>query len=104
MKEVELSDNNKKSVAILACMFITAMVMLSALFIASEQQHKCEGENCPICLCLEVTENTMHQIGAVFIKAFIISILITFTAKLLREEKKFIEERTLVGEKVRLDN
>nr|MCR5639445.1 hypothetical protein [Lachnospiraceae bacterium] len=61
-------------------------------------------ENCPICACLEVTENTIHQIGAVFIKAFVISILITFTAKLLKEEKKFIEERTLVGEKVRLDN
>lgn len=38
-------------------------VLCTLLFIAFEAHHECEGENCPICACLEECVRTVRGLG-----------------------------------------
>ena len=38
-------------------------VLCALLFIAFEAHHECEGENCPICACLEECVRTVRGLG-----------------------------------------
>ena len=59
-------------------------VLCALLFIAFEAHHECEGENCPICACLEECGRTVRGFGdslpiisayaAIFIAAVYVSL------------------------------
>lgn len=57
--------NSKKKIAagIIATMMLLYIV-LSAFFISLEANHQCcDEENCPICECMQICQNTLHQIS-----------------------------------------
>ena len=98
--------NSKKKIAagIIATMMLLYIV-LSAFFISLEANHQCcDEENCPICVCMQICQNTLHQISdftAVAVFAFVPVIFllgVSFVVSL-----NLIKE-TPVTNKIRLNN
>lgn len=98
--------NSKKKIA--AGIIVTMMllyIVLSAFFISLEANHKCEDEeNCPICECMQICQNTLHQISdfaAVAVFAFVPVLLClgVFVSVSLNLKKE-----TPVSYKIRLNN
>lgn len=83
------SGNEKKkriAASIIALMLLVFFLFFS-FFIAVEADHDCEGEDCPICVCIQQCEEALHQMGngiafqaAIIIPAFflLLTILISF--------------------------
>lgn len=83
---------------------LTFLVLFSSFFIAKEADHDCTGEDCPVCVCLQLCEKTLHQIGAgaAVCIAVIIPVLFLFTR--IRLFPLVLFQGTLVSEKIRLNN
>ena len=39
------------------------VILLAGVFIVMEADHDCEGEDCPVCECLEQCQAALHQTG-----------------------------------------
>ncbi|MGN0730189.1 hypothetical protein [Treponema sp.] len=47
------------------------LVLFSVVFVSFEKNHECEGEDCPVCLCINITtRNLSFFAGAFILKAF----------------------------------
>ncbi len=80
------------------------IMLLSAFYIASEADHDCTGEDCPICACIQQCENTLRQIGygAAFCIAVIFPAVFTLISSFLYAVG--FPQKTPVSGKVRLNN
>ncbi|MBQ6967139.1 MAG: hypothetical protein IJP84_04465 [Lachnospiraceae bacterium] len=80
------------------------VVLFSAFFIAVEANHHCEGDDCPICACIAMCENTLRQTGAgtAHLIAVVFPISFILIAAFLQETG--LKQETLISRKVRLNN
>ncbi len=53
----------RKSAAGLLSLLMLTVVLFSAFFIAAEAGHDCTEEDCPICACIQLCENTLHHMS-----------------------------------------
>ena len=76
----------------------------SLFYIAKEENHKCTGEDCPICACVHQAEQTLKNLSTGMIVAF--RTLIALEAGILVIPVCFIKliPRSLVSQKVRLND
>ncbi len=85
--------------------FLLLFVLLfSSFYIAAESQHECDGEDCHICSVLEQCENTLQQIGTagnVRTAVSVAVLLLVFAACLVVFS---VPRKTLVTDKVRMNN
>ncbi len=102
MNELCHSKENRLFTGIITFMMLV-FVLFSAFFIALEAAHDCEGEECPVCACIEQCENLLNQLGGeIFILAItyspylIISIVLLICTFFIRE--------TPISQKVRLND
>ncbi len=95
---------SKRLTTSIMTLMMLIIVLFSVFFIAAEADHDCCGDDCPICACIHLCENTLEQIGsgaaaqaAVIIPVilFCISILLSFCV---------CRQETPVSKKVRLNN
>ena len=80
------------------------LVLFSAFYIATEADHDCCGEDCPICAYIHQCENTLRGIGdGTAVRPVIIAPVILF-----RLAAAFtitaVSRDTLISRKVRLNN
>ena len=99
--------SNSTFIKTFAAITATAMllvILLAGIFIILEADHDCEGEDCPVCECLEQCQTTLHQLGAVVIsgKAIIFPILLIIVSGI--HFVRVIRKETPVSIKVRLNN
>ena len=45
-------------------MAMLVVVLFSAVFVASETHHDCQGDGCPVCEILQQCENNLNQLGS----------------------------------------
>ncbi|MCR5481219.1 MAG: hypothetical protein K6F52_00270 [Clostridia bacterium] len=62
MRKARVSDLIRISACVMSVLVVVIM-LFSVLYIASEADHDCMGENCPICANLAQFENIIHQAG-----------------------------------------
>ena len=76
----------------------------SLFYIAKEENHKCTGEDCPICACVHQAEQTLKNLSTGMIVAF--CTLVVLEAGILVIPVCFIKliPRSLVSQKVRLND
>ncbi len=103
---VEASQNStakRVSAAVIAAALLLVFFLAGA-FIALESDHECEGENCPVCECLEQCGITLRQLGMSLAKPgvslFTFFFLITGTLRYII----VVCRQTLVSNKVRLND
>ena len=80
------------------------VILLAGVFIVMEADHDCEGEDCPVCECLEQCQTALHQTGntpVICITAYF-SVLLLITGQIL--PVKVTLKDTPVSTKVRLND
>ena len=102
-------SNSKSSVILrIAAGFVGLMllviVLLSTLFIAAEADHDCPGEDCPVCICIQMCKNTLRSFSnwtaALFV--FVITAVFVMLTSDTLVSAAFLD--ALVSKKVRLNN
>ena len=94
----------KRFAASIIALMMLVVVLLSVSFIGAATDHGCSSDDCPICACIRLCENTLKQIGSgtagqtvVIIPAILFSISMLLPVCIYRQE-------TPVSRKVRLNN
>ena len=94
----------KKRIAAFLAVTILLVLLFSAAFIATEADHDCAGENCPICAQIAVCQNLLKTFSlAVCIAAFpaVVSYMLCRGSFACAD---VIPRNTLVSLKVKLTN
>lgn len=98
------ASESKKISSLIIALLLSVLVLFSAFYIIAESSHDCTGEDCPICVCIQICEHTLHQIGSgiialttVAVPAILFLISISLFAHLMPQE-------TPVSRKVRLND
>ena len=90
--------------ALIMAIAMLSAVLLAGFFIAIEAEHDCEGEDCPICECLEQCHAILNQTGSAPVTCkgivFSVALLITFCVHITRVFRR----ETPVTIKVRLND
>ncbi len=101
----DFKDSKIKIASGIIAIMMLLYIVFSTFFISLEANHKCaDEENCPICVCMQICQNTLHQISdftalAVFAFVPVIFLLgVSFVVSL-----NLIKE-TPVTNKIRLNN
>ena len=94
----------KRITAGIIVLLLLVIVLFSSFYVAAEAHHDCTGEDCPVCACIRLCDNTLHQIGdggtaltACLIPVIIILLYAAFIVTAVSHE-------TPVSRKVRLNN
>lgn len=94
----------KKITSFAVCLLVLVSLSFSAFFLMAEAHHNCTHDNCLICSCLDICQQTLHQIGSGLLPVFV---MILPTIFLLFKASGYIFEEiheTLITDKVRLDS
>ena len=100
-EEVNYFNKNKRLYAFLAAFLVTAVLLLSGLFIVTHAEHDCTGEDCLVCAEIEACVCTIQLLSkAVGTGAYLV------ISKILSlcQTGLFLCPVSLVSLKIRLDN
>lgn len=93
-----------KKIAILLAILVTFVMMYFMLYTATHEIHECTGVDCPICHELQIAEGITKQMSA----ALIVAVAAFFFMIICRSADinifHPIQGRTLITDKVRMDN
>ena len=95
---------SKKQIAAFLALIVLVTFILSALFVSVESGHKCHGEDCPICECMQICENILHvsDNGASVPAVALLPIILIFLSIIPFAFDS--EVGTLITQKVRMNN
>ena len=90
--------------AVLMCVILTAVILLSSFYIVEEAHHDCTGQNCPICHEIQLCVQFLNTVGG----AAIIVVVAFFTVRefliVLPLFDHVCQNNTLVSLKVKLSD
>ena len=99
--EDSMKRTNKKIYLILIGVLVF-MLAVSRLFVLSEKNHECDGEDCPVCAIISVLEKTVAAaVGAIGVAA---AFKFVFCAVMSLEKRIEKSGDTLVTLKVKLSD
>ena len=100
-----LKDSKIKIVSGIIAMMMLLYIVFSTFFLSLEANHKCEDEeNCPICVCMQICQNTLHQISdftAVAVVSFVPVLLCVGVSFVISDN---LVKETPVSYKIRLND
>ncbi len=100
-----LKDSKIKIVSGIIAMMMLLYIVFSTFFISLEANHKCEDEeNCPICVCMQICQNTLHQISdftAVAVVSFVPVLLCVGVSFVISDN---LVKETPVSYKIRMND
>ncbi len=95
----------KKTYLIVFASFLLVFVILTIVLETEESAHECDGEGCPICHLLMITQDNLLLLGLSFSAAALyISVFMAVTECVSRILNIPIVTRTLISQKVRLND
>jgi len=97
-------SENKKIIALILIFVILFVIYYYINFESTHYIHECSGADCPICHELHVAEAMLNQLGAVIRTIMYSFFLIVIFKKVTVLFKCSFQERTLILDKVRIDD
>lgn len=87
---------------IMAVMMLV-IVLLSSFYVIAEADHRCTGEDCPVCAVIRQCENTIRRFGALTeqVVSFVLPVMIVFSVFI---SAIVFQAVSPVSRKVRLNN
>lgn len=80
------------------------MLFMSEVFIFTHLRHECTGRDCKVCAEIQIAENVVRQIGT----AIVVDVVLLFYIHKINSQKRYVIMneifRSLVSDKVRLNN
>ncbi|MBQ7433527.1 MAG: hypothetical protein IJV50_08760 [Lachnospiraceae bacterium] len=86
------------------CVLFLSVMTLSIFYIVREADHDCTGEDCPVCAMIQTAEQTLQFLGTGMVPVVWLLVPVLFLFLKKRMEETGIVCRTLVQQKVRLNN
>lgn len=102
MRKLNLADH-KRAFAVILVVMVFSAVLFSAFYMASEAEHRCTENACPICEYMEVCEHFLQQMGSdgVVVLSAVTAVVLLLLICMLTHPVFSLS--TLVSAKVRLD-
>ncbi|MCR4667888.1 MAG: hypothetical protein K5774_00760 [Clostridia bacterium] len=94
----------KRTTAAVIGLALLVAMLFSAFYIAEEADHDCTGEDCPVCACIQICENTLHRLGDG--STFLLRILaaVFFVVLVAAVIPAAVSRGTLITRKVRMND
>ena len=99
-----MNRKKKKQLGIVICIVILFVAIASLFYIAEEENHICTGEDCPICVCVHQTEQTLRNFGTGLVTVFCLNPVSVMTAAVCVFCAWMLLSSSLVNQKVRLND
>lgn len=99
-----LIHKHKKKIALLLCALFLASLFISVAYLAKESNHKCIGDNCPICVQMQEVQKTISLIGTAILLAFLACAMAFIVSFGGFHFFTHIISTTLVSQNVRMNN
>ena len=97
-------SNFRKMTASVISTVMLVVLLFSAFYIATEEEHNCTGEDCPICACMEQCVNNLRQMGDGAVSQVLSALFCIFFLLSLSSQETNLSCVTPVTQKVRLNN
>jgi len=98
------SADSGKITAIFLIFVVILLLLVSTYFTAYEADHDCTDEDCPVCALIQMSENSLRQLGSGAPAAAAASSLFVLILVMQICTGNSITLPTLVSRKVRLNN
>ena len=100
-----LKDSKIKIVSGIIAMMMLLYIVFSTFFISLEANHQCcDGENCPICVCMQICQNTLHQISDFAVVAVFAFVPVLLCLGVFVSVSYNLKKETPVSYKIRLND
>lgn len=93
-----------KITSIFLILVLLLFLFVSTYFIAYEADHECTGEDCPVCALIQMSENSLRQLGSGASAAAAVSSLFILILVMQTCTGDSITLPTPVSRKIRLNN
>ena len=103
MHSIELAKLKRNVCGIMAS-FMLIVFLCSIFVIATESDHDCCGNDCPVCACIRTCESVLRQIGSGTAAGVTTCITIALTGMIVLFYLNICRQETPVTQKVRLNN
>ena len=103
-KEKRMTTKKKKITAAIICIIFIVVTFASLFYIVKEENHKCTGEDCPICACIHQAEQTLKNLGTGITVEFSSNFLTLLEGIITISCIWMIPGTSLVHQKVRLND
>lgn len=98
-------SKRQRTIALAALIAFIFVSLFSTLFIVKAENHKCVGEDCPICAAVQNAEHTLKSIHSFDLAACVTAVIASvFFAPVLTGVFSVISYSSPVTQKVRMDN
>lgn len=94
----------QRILAVCSCLLFVFMTIFSLFYVASEENHHCTGEDCPICICIHQAEQLLHGNGGAAQKEILVVLFVISFAAAALVSCMNTEDTTPVGQKVRMNH
>ncbi|HAY04313.1 MAG TPA: hypothetical protein DCX57_07975 [Lachnospiraceae bacterium] len=99
-----MNNSKRRYISMLTGILFLFITFASLFFIAKEETHECTGQDCPICACIHQAEHILNHLGSDMSAVVFMAVIPVFSTLLLFKLFMVAFDRSLVGEKVRLNN
>ena len=104
MMTVKTQNQIQRVTAVILCLLLLSVMTLSVFYIAKEVNHDCTGTDCPVCEMIQTAEQTLQFFGTGLVPLVWLLVPALFLFLKKKMEKTGILCRTLIQQKVRLNN
>ena len=103
-KEKDMTTEKRKHLAAWVSIIFIFVTLASLCYIVKEENHKCTGEDCPVCACVHQAEQTLKNLSTGMVVVF--RTLVVLDTGVLLAAVCFLKliPHSLVSRKVRLND
>ncbi len=94
--------NKKRTAAFITAVLLLLSLIFSLIFIASESDHHCCGDNCSICNTLYILEKNINERSSSVISAIILLLTFSIIIEVIKIRSSYIRN-DLIIQKIRLN-
>ena len=99
-----MTTEKRKHLAVWISVIFIFVTLASLFYIVKEENHKCTGEACPVCSCVHQAEQTLKNLSTGMVVFFRTLIVLESGVLLVAVYSQKLIPRSLVRQKVRLNN
>ena len=104
--ENSVKEQNKllSGISLFMCAMLIIGMLFSSFYIASEYNHHCQGDGCPVCQIVAICESFLNNATTGLSICAVAVFAVLFAASLYLLTSNHLVIPTLVSQKVRLNN
>lgn len=95
---------NRKIFAYMLIVLLVTESMFFQFYIAANEVHHCSESHCPVCLVLHEANTVLNQLAGGILPVTALFCVIYLIGNIIATDESFVEPRTLIKWKVRMDH